>query len=182
MRADATRNRARIVQAARDLMADHGLDAGMDEIAARAGVAVGTVYRHFPAKSDLIAAIVAERVQQMAAALDALQARISAGADARTEIVAFANDVAARMGEDRALKAAAGDLLRPSLSSVEGQARDTLAAVVAAGHRQRALYSDVTAHDLALLFTTMPGEEVTESDRRRWLALALRGILTTPDR
>ena len=50
LRSDARRNRDAIVLAARDLFAERGTDAQMDQIAQRAGVGVGTLYRHFPAK------------------------------------------------------------------------------------------------------------------------------------
>lgn len=61
MRADAWRNRQRILDAARARFAEHGLDAGIDEIARDAGVGVGTVYRHFPTKEDLVRALQAAR-------------------------------------------------------------------------------------------------------------------------
>lgn len=61
MRADAARNRAKILDAARAAFAEHGRDAQMDDIAARAGVGVGTVYRHFPTKRSLAVAIVEQR-------------------------------------------------------------------------------------------------------------------------
>jgi AcrR family transcriptional regulator len=61
LRADAVRNRARILDAARAAFAEYGRDAQMDEIAARAGVGVGTVYRHFPTKQSLAVAIVQQR-------------------------------------------------------------------------------------------------------------------------
>jgi AcrR family transcriptional regulator len=60
LRADARRNREAIVAAARELFALHGPATPMDDIAARAGVGVGTVYRHFPTKEALLTALVAE--------------------------------------------------------------------------------------------------------------------------
>ncbi len=56
-RADARRNRARILAAAEAVFAERGPAASTEEIAARAGVAVGTVFRHFPTKRDLLVAI-----------------------------------------------------------------------------------------------------------------------------
>jgi AcrR family transcriptional regulator len=60
LRADARRNREAIVAAARELFALHGPTTPMDDIAARAGVGVGTVYRHFPTKEALLTELVAE--------------------------------------------------------------------------------------------------------------------------
>ena len=60
-RADARRNRKRILAAAREQFAEHGLDVHVEQIARAAGVGVGTVYRHFPAKEDLLQALADER-------------------------------------------------------------------------------------------------------------------------
>jgi AcrR family transcriptional regulator len=60
-RADARRNRKRILAAARERFSEHGLDAHVEDIARSARVGVGTVYRHFPAKEDLLAALADER-------------------------------------------------------------------------------------------------------------------------
>jgi AcrR family transcriptional regulator len=60
-RADARRNRKRILAAAREQFAEHGVDVHMERIARAAGVGVGTVYRHFPAKKDLLQALADER-------------------------------------------------------------------------------------------------------------------------
>lgn len=68
LRADARRNRERVLAAAREAFAEYGLDAQMDDIAARAGVGVGTVYRHFPTKDALLQALVADRWHSLAAA------------------------------------------------------------------------------------------------------------------
>ncbi len=58
MRADARRNRERILTAARETFGEHGVDAQMDEIARRAGLGVGTLYRHFPTKDELIGELI----------------------------------------------------------------------------------------------------------------------------
>jgi AcrR family transcriptional regulator len=65
-RADAVRNRAAVVQAATAVFTEQGPDAGVDAIAARAGVGKATVYRSFPTKEHLVAAVAAERLRWMA--------------------------------------------------------------------------------------------------------------------
>jgi AcrR family transcriptional regulator len=60
LRADAARNRARVLEAARQCFAEHGVEAQMDDIAGAAGVGVGTVYRHFSTKEALLEAIASE--------------------------------------------------------------------------------------------------------------------------
>src|ERR1700686_3335041 len=65
MRADAERNKKLIVQAAREVFATAGLAASIDEIAQRAGVGTGTLYRHFPTKEALFEAIVIGRVEDL---------------------------------------------------------------------------------------------------------------------
>ena len=64
LRADAARNRARVLEVAYDTFAAEGLSVPIDEIARRAGVGAGTVYRHFPTKDDLYRAVVEDRHQQ----------------------------------------------------------------------------------------------------------------------
>jgi AcrR family transcriptional regulator len=66
LRADARRNREAVIAAAKKLFADQGLDAQMPDIAKAAKVGVGTVYRHFPTKDDLIAALAVERFERLA--------------------------------------------------------------------------------------------------------------------
>ena len=65
-RADARRNHEAVIAAAKQLFADRGLNAQMPDVAKVAKVGVGTVYRHFPTKDDLIAALVAERFERLA--------------------------------------------------------------------------------------------------------------------
>lgn len=66
LRADARRNRDAVLAAAKKLFADAGLNAQMPDVAKAAKVGVGTVYRHFPTKEHLIAALVAERFERLA--------------------------------------------------------------------------------------------------------------------
>jgi AcrR family transcriptional regulator len=65
LRADAARNREKVLRAAREAFAESGYGVPLDEIAARAGVGPGTVYRHFPAKEALFEAVVTARVTDL---------------------------------------------------------------------------------------------------------------------
>jgi len=71
LRADARRNRDRIVEAARDVFAEQGLDASMNEVARRAEVGVATLFRRFPGREELIAATFAERMGEYVALIEA---------------------------------------------------------------------------------------------------------------
>ena len=64
-RADARRNYEKLVEQARTAFAEFGADASLDEIARRAGVASGTLYRHFPTRLDLIEAVLAEQIAEL---------------------------------------------------------------------------------------------------------------------
>ena len=66
MRADARRNRARVLEAARAAFDELGLAAQMEDVARRAGLGVGTLYRHFPTKEALVEALIADRMTQIA--------------------------------------------------------------------------------------------------------------------
>ena len=65
MRADARRNYEQLVEQARLAFAESGVDASLDEIARRAGVASGTLYRHFPTRLDLIEAVLAGQIADL---------------------------------------------------------------------------------------------------------------------
>jgi AcrR family transcriptional regulator len=64
-RADARRNYEQLIEQARMAFAEYGVDASLDEIARRAGVASGTLYRHFPTRLDLIEAVLAEQIAEL---------------------------------------------------------------------------------------------------------------------
>jgi AcrR family transcriptional regulator len=73
LRSDAARNRASLVEAARELFAERGVDVPLEEVAQRAGVSIGTLYNRFPAREALIDAVFTDRLEQIAGlAVDAL--------------------------------------------------------------------------------------------------------------
>lgn len=92
-RADARRNHDRLLAAARDAFAESGAEASLDGIARRAGVASGTLYRHFPTRGDLIEAVLAEQIT----ALVDLGERLADHADT-VEAVATWMDAVVRHG------------------------------------------------------------------------------------
>ena len=65
LRADAARNRARVLAVAYETLASDGVSVPIDEIARRAGVGAGTVYRHFPTKEALLNAVIYDRMRQL---------------------------------------------------------------------------------------------------------------------
>ena len=101
-RADARRNHQSVLNSARSQFAEHGLDAQIDDIARAAGVGVGTIYRHFPTKDDLLAALAQARFEGLAE-----QGRKSLGAtDGWDGFVEFMTYSAQVMAEDRLLSEA----------------------------------------------------------------------------
>jgi len=79
LRADARRNLDRLLAAAAECFAEHGVDASIDEIAKRAGIGHATVFRRFPTKEALLTAVVLERIRELAAAAEAALADPDAG-------------------------------------------------------------------------------------------------------
>ena len=79
LRADARRNREKLVAAAAAAFAEAGLEAQVEDIARRAGVGVGTLYRHFPTKDALVAALAEEHFARLA---DTVEAALGEGGDA----------------------------------------------------------------------------------------------------
>ncbi|MBA3907119.1 MAG: helix-turn-helix transcriptional regulator [Pseudonocardiales bacterium] len=142
LRADARRNRERVLAAARDAFAESGMAVPLDEIAARAGVGPGTVYRHFPTKDALFTAVITARIEDLVA--DA-RARTSAD-DAGAAFFGFL----ARLGAEGAAKRDLSDAI-----AVPGPVRDDLHAALGAllGRAQEAgaVRADVSTTDLIAL-------------------------------
>ena len=84
MRQDALRNRERVLAAAEEVFAEQGTDGSTHEVARRAGVGAGTIFRHFPAKQDLVEAVLARHLADMAGRARSLAAASPPGDALRT--------------------------------------------------------------------------------------------------
>jgi AcrR family transcriptional regulator len=110
LRADARRNRARVLAVAAEVFAAEGLSVPVHEIARRAGVGTGTVSRHFPTKEDLFAAILLERMQHLTQQADELAAARGAGDAFFAFFALVAGAGVANLGLAEALAGAGYDL------------------------------------------------------------------------
>lgn len=107
-RADAERNRTRILEAARAAFARSGANASLDEIARKAGVGPGTLYRHFPTREDLLAAVYRNEVEKLAAAQRELSARLPPVEALRAWLLLFVDYIEAKRMIVPALSAPSG--------------------------------------------------------------------------
>jgi AcrR family transcriptional regulator len=176
LRADAARNRAAIVAVARDVFAEHGLEAPLEAIAARAGVGIATLYRRFPTREKLVAAALVEKVAEYAeAARHAL-----AVPDPWDGFAGFVERICELQAGDRGLS----DLLSMTLSADEQveelrrTANDLLITVIDRAKAAGTLREDFVGEDLVLLLiATAAVMHVTRADApeawRRFVALAL---------
>jgi AcrR family transcriptional regulator len=144
LRADARRNRVRVLEAAEVALAAGGTGVPMEEIARRAGVGVGTLYRHFPTKEALVEAIVTHRVEQ----LSGEAATFLAASDAGAALFGFIDRVVAMARAKRdlgqTLDTPVSDRMKRELTRVVGE---LLARAQAAG----AVRSGVDAADVMAL-------------------------------
>jgi AcrR family transcriptional regulator len=176
LRADARRNRARVLEAADAVFAAEGARAGIEEIAERAGVGVGTVCRNFPTKEDLIAEVLAARCEELLGEMR----EAAADPDAGAAFVRFMTTMADFSGRYKALAeelAARGELpVRPGLKEQLHEATDRM---VRRAQEAKALRTDVTTADLKLVIsgiaqaTVIPG---VDASRQRFLRIVLDGL------
>src|SRR5580698_8036779 len=123
LRADARRNRDRLLEVARDAFAGEGLSTPLDEIARRAGVGPGTLYRHFPTKESLFEAVVHERLQRLVDEARALRD----DSDPGQALIGFLDRMLSEMALKRDLVDAldgAGFDLSTSLASTAAELRE----------------------------------------------------------
>ncbi|MCM8551366.1 helix-turn-helix domain-containing protein [Streptomyces olivaceus] len=187
MRADARRNRERLLRAAAGVFAEHGAGASLDDIARRAEVGTGTLYRHFPTRQALLEAVYLESVEAIAARADTIAAARPPGA----ALVAWLGELAVGMLQVRGLKA----LLGTAVTGAEAVAdradradracgdcvRGAAERLVRAAQEAGAVRGDVAPIDVLRLVhgVVTACESAGETDGaavRRYLSLLMEGL------
>jgi AcrR family transcriptional regulator len=174
MRADARRNRDKVLRAAREAFAKSGYEVPLDEIAALAGVGPGTVYRHFPSKEALFEAVIAARLRDL---VD--DARTRAAAD--DPGLAFFGFLA-RIGEEAAAKRDMPDAIEAP-GPLRDEVNAALGTLLDGAQRAGAVRPDVTVPDLVLLLKGLfrslqdtPAGDKGEAQRQRLSAVVADGL------
>ncbi len=179
LRADAQRNLGRIVEAAREVFAENGADASVAQVADRAGVGTATIFRRFPAKDDLLAAVVEQRLEGIVAvAHSALEDRDPWRGLRRLmtyEIESYLND---RCFCESIGKAAFD---RPRLRELKTEIGSAIEALLIRAKRARKVRRDVTATDISMLFyavaqAALKLEPAERGAWHRYLDIVLDGL------
>jgi AcrR family transcriptional regulator len=176
LRADATRNRDAILAAAREVFAEHGLEASLEEIAARARVGIATLYRRFPSRQHLVSAALAEKVAKYA---DAAEAALMI-ADPWEAFTTFVRTICELQAGDRGL----ADLLSMTLPADEDverlrqRANGHVVKLIDRAKVAGALRADFVSEDLLILLIANATivhvtRNVAPCASRRLVALAL---------
>ncbi|WP_083453099.1 TetR/AcrR family transcriptional regulator [Mycolicibacterium goodii] len=164
MRADAARNRARVLEVAYEVFAQEGLSVPIDEIARRAGVGAGTVYRHFPSKEDLYRAVVAERIHEMVEQCR----KLLSGADPGEALFEHLRMMVLQWGAaDRGLVdalAGVGIDVKTVVPAAEDEYMEMLAALLSAAQRAGTARPDVTAKDVKALLVACQAMQTYDAD------------------
>ncbi|HEX4033137.1 MAG TPA: TetR/AcrR family transcriptional regulator [Solirubrobacteraceae bacterium] len=180
LRSDALRNRRALLEAAAEAFAAHGIDAPAAAIARQAGVAKGTLFRHFPTKRDLVAAILADRMLTLCELIEQIRSECEGGLAAVAELMTRG---AAMLAADRSFFEAAmregdGD---EGLATARARLVASLDELVVTAQLVGELRDDVTGIDLAMLMmaatnTCAPALEREPQLWRRYLALMIDGL------
>jgi AcrR family transcriptional regulator len=184
MRADARRNRASILAAARELFATERPDVGIDEVAARAGVGVGTVYRHFPDKEALMGTLVRERFElfndQLRSAIDdeAAEPFHALGDALRANMTSLAEDAATRFAFQNG-----GERVFAHADVEVGEYLELCRLLVARAQAAGALRADFVAEEIPMVMCGVSSTIAHDKpgwDWRRYMELVLRGMRAAP--
>jgi AcrR family transcriptional regulator len=175
LRADARRNRERIVEAARTVFAKQGSEAQMDDIARAAGVGVGTVYRHFPHKHALMGELVASKFRAFAdnaeRALEVDDPWEAFAGLLRTNAKLCARDVGVQQALAR--EPAAWSLAMPELTRLY----DLTTRLIRRGQEAGVLRADMVVEDIPMLMCGVSSTmAVAGYDWRRHLEIVLDGL------
>lgn len=149
LRADAERNRQRILAAAATVFAERGVDVSMDDIADAAGVGVGTVYRRFPSKDDLIEALFEEKIR----AIEGAARRGLEADDPWTGFETFLREACAAHAADSGLKEVmlAGDRGREQVARARERIAPLAIQIVRRAQEAGALRADLGPFDVPLM-------------------------------
>lgn len=179
LRADAQRNRARVLAAAEELFATRGTATSTEEVARAAGVGIGTVFRHFPTKEDLLAAVFVARLRRLVDHAEQLAADTEPGAAFFT----FFQDVVAQSATKQAFADAlteAGRDLKDETGEVRPDLTRALGDLLREAQHVGAVRPEVTVPDLYLLLVglTRAAEHAgsDEAATRRALTFTLDGL------
>lgn len=182
MRADARRNRERLLVAAAEAFAQHGEGASLDDIAKRAGVGTGTLYRHFPTRQALLEAAYLERIEAIAARADVIAGKLAPG----QALVAWLHELAAGMLHVRGLKALLGTAVTERGTAADRACGDCVRGaatrLVRAARQAGALRPDVEPIEvLRLVHAVVTAVESTEEEENgtsigRYLSLLMDGL------
>lgn len=180
-RADARRNRERVLAAASAAFAEDGFDVGVAEIARRAGVGTGTLFRHFPTKLELEVAVILERATGMREALD-LESAL-ADPDPWRAFEGLMTRAVEMTASDRCLgQAIKPELLRdPRLEQLRVEVFSGFEAVLSRGRDAGVIRRDLAAEDLPVLTAAICStmERFGDSNPelwRRYLGVVLDGV------
>ncbi len=172
-RADARRNTESVLEAAKLAFAESGVDASMRDIAARAGVGVGTIYRSYPQRSDLIIAVFRRELDATAAEADRLRSEYPPAEALRLWAQSLAQFVATKRGFSSALHS--GD---PAYQPLAGQFLGVLALkvqdILDAGAADGTIRSDIRAEDLIHALSRLADTHPADPDDR---AMRMTGVL-----
>jgi AcrR family transcriptional regulator len=172
---DPAEKRSRLLRAAGEVFAREGLDAPMPAIAAAAGAGIGSVYRQFPSKRDLLAALVVERLKDAeGGAEDALASAVGPWA----ALTAFLWALAERQAGDDVYGAAMATVSEdPAVQRALESTTETLERLLAAARAEGRLRADATTLDLRLLFAATRAAGALESGAwRRMLELGIDAL------
>ncbi len=176
MRADARRNRERLLDAADEVFAEHGTDTSTEEVARRAGVGIGTVFRHFPTKEALLEAVFVARLSRLADRADEL----ARDPDPGTAFFRFLDALVELAGSKKALSdalAGAGVDVTATAAPVKVELRRAGVALLRAAQEAGAVRADLGGEELmALMVGLARTAEQTAHDPA--LQARVTGLLT----
>lgn len=185
LRADAARNRRLLIDAAARVFAEAGMDAGVDEIAREAGVGIGTLYRRFATKDDLIAAVFDDRFGAVEAAVAAAAADDDPWRAIETAMAAFAEAVV--LHHALLHNIAFSGCHAATMQAAKGRVLQRFDEILIRARAAGVVREDVVARDLLALsgmLSRVPAWQLAQEPDiwRRYLALMLDGLRPEPAR